>query len=188
VSCAIALGVRIALGALVAVALGGCAALGTNGGSTTARPAIAQAQRTHEFATPARSAPVARGGRISATTAVRAFATEYVNWDAASVVAHLRLLAAASVGQARSAMQLAAAQAARDYELRRGGVANHGAVEAIAPLTQSRDQYVVITRESTTASASTAYRGLRPAWHVALATVVQLRGGAWVLSGWQPES
>ena len=31
-------------------------------------------------------------------------------------------------------MQLAAAQTANDYELRRGGIANGGSVEAVAPL------------------------------------------------------
>ena len=75
-------------------------------------------------------------------------------------------LASASIGQARSAMQLAAAQTAGDYELRRGGIANSGTVEAVAPLPASRNQYVVVTRESTTATADAAYQGLRPAWHV----------------------
>ena len=97
-------------------------------------------------------------------------------------------LASAAVGQARSALQLAAAQTAGDYELKRGGIANSGTVEAVAPLPSSRNQYVVVTRESTTASASAAYQGLRPAWHVAIATVARLQGGGWVLSGWQPQS
>jgi hypothetical protein len=85
-------------------------------------------------------------------------------------------------------MTLAAAETADDYELRRGGIANNGAVEAVSPLSGQRDQYVVVTRESTTATNTTAYQGLSPAWHVALATVQQLPGGGWVLSGWQPEN
>jgi hypothetical protein len=99
----------------------------------------------------------------------------------------MRQLAAGSLGQARSAMQLAAAQTANDYELQRGGIANHGTVEAVAPLRGSGDRYVVVTRETTTA-ASSAYQGLRPAWHVAVATVSALGPGRWVVSGWQPES
>jgi sarcosine oxidase gamma subunit len=100
----------------------------------------------------------------------------------------MRQLAAGSVGQARSAMQLAAAQTANDYELQRGGIANHGTVEAVAPLRGSGDRYVVVTRETTTAALSSAYQGLRPAWHVAVATVSALGPGRWVVSGWQPES
>ncbi len=77
-------------------------------------------------------------------------------------------------------MQLAAAQTASDYELQRGGIANQGTVEAVAPLRGSRDRYVVVTRELTTASATTAYQGLQPAWHVAVATVIrEPTGGGW---------
>ena len=50
-----------------------------------------------------------------------------------------------------------------------------------------RRQYLVVTRELTTASNTTAYDGLRPAWHVALATVARI-GGAWVVSDWKPQS
>ena len=105
-----------------------------------------------------------------------------------AVSADMRSLAAHSVGQARAAMTMAAAETADDYELRGGGIANSGAVEAVAPLPGQRDQYVVVTRESTTASNTTAYQGLHPAWHVALATVQQVPGGRWVLSDWQPEN
>ncbi len=120
--------------------------------------------------------------------AIRAFAAEYINWTAGTVTAHLRLLAAASTGQARSAMQLAAAGAARDYELQHGGVANAGTVEAVAPLAGSGHRYVVVTREQTSAARSAAYRGLGPAWHVTVATVSLAAPGLWVVSGWQPES
>ena len=57
-------------------------------------------------------------------------------------------------------MTLAAAQTAGDYELREGGIANSGAVEAVAPLSGHAGEYVVVTRESTSASNTTAYQGL----------------------------
>ncbi len=119
---------------------------------------------------------------------VRDFGTAYINWTAATVTARLRELAALTIGQARAAMTLAAAQTAQDYELRRGGVRNSGTVQAVAPVSGQAGQYVVVTRELTTATNSNAYRGLRPAWHVTLATVSRLAGGGWALSAWQPES
>jgi hypothetical protein len=51
-----------------------------------------------------------------------------------------------------------------------------------------RDQYVVVTREQTSATNTTAYQGLSPAWHLTLATVSEVAAGKWVVSGWQPES
>jgi hypothetical protein len=120
--------------------------------------------------------------------AVRRFATAYINWNAQTVATRMRALGAQSVGQARSAMTLAAAQTAADYELRQGGIANSGTVEAVAPLSGHAHKYVVVTRESTSASNTTAYQGLQPAWHLALATVLELRTGQWVLTGWQPEN
>jgi hypothetical protein len=118
---------------------------------------------------------------------VRAFASAYINWTADTVSSDMQELASRSAGQARSELELAAAQTASDYELRRGGVANSGTVEAIAPLPGARRQYVVVTRESTTATNTTAYDGLRPAWHVALATVTRV-GNGWAVSGWEPQS
>ena len=100
----------------------------------------------------------------------------------------MRGLAAQSVGQARSAMTLAAAQTEADYELRQGGIANSGTVEAVGPITGRPNQFFVVPRVSTSASNTTAYQGLQPAWHLALATVLELRTGQWVLTGWQPEN
>ncbi len=149
-------------------------------------PALAQAQATHEY--PSRpAAQSATGGATGATEAVGAFATAYINWTAATVSSDMGSLAARSVGQARSIVALAAAQTANDYELQRGGIANSGQVEAVAPLQGKRYQFVVVTRELTTATNTAAYQGLEPAWHVALATVTQLGSGRWVVSGWQPE-
>jgi hypothetical protein len=85
-------------------------------------------------------------------------------------------------------VSLEAAQTAQDYELRRGGVANSGTVEGIALLRGKTREYAVVTRERTTASNTTAYTGLHPAWHVALATVTPVLGGGWAVSSWQPEN
>jgi hypothetical protein len=130
----------------------------------------------------------ASGDATTPAQAVNAYAEAYINWTAATISGDMRALAASSVGQARSVAVLAGAQTANDYELQRGGIANTGAVEAIAPLPGRRYQYVVVTRELTTATNTTAYAGLAPAWHVALATVTELGPGRWVVSGWQPES
>jgi hypothetical protein len=187
------------------VLLGGCASLmasgtpasGTHPASPTSRttsPAptggtpVDVAQRTHEYLSPPPPAQSAAGGAPSAVAAVTAFASAYINWTARTVAGDLRSLAAGSVGQARSAMELAAAQTAADYQLQRGGIANSGQVEAVAPLRGRPNRYVVVTLERTTATATTAYQGLAPAWHIAIASVVQLAPGRWVVSGWQPES
>jgi hypothetical protein len=146
----------------------------------------AVAKRTHEVPTPAPRQAVAGGWRTPAE-AVQEFATYYVNWNYRTVALHLRALSEVSVGQARSMLSTAADQVGRDYELRRGRVGNRGVVEALAPVRGHEDQYAVITRERTTAANTDAYRGLAPAWHVALATVTRVRG-LWVLSSWQPES
>lgn len=117
-----------------------------------------------------------------------AFATQYINWNAHTVAADMRLLASESVGQAHAAMELAAGETARDYELQRGGIANSGQVEAAGPLTGSHNRWVIVTRERTTAAAGSAYQGLAPAWHVIVAAAVELRPGRWAVSVWQPES
>jgi hypothetical protein len=184
---------------LLAACLPGCSALG--GGSNasprtttqtqiqrTPHSKLAQAQATHEYPSHPRAPQTATRPAAGPLAAVRSFARQYINWRADTVTAQMRALAAQSVGQARSEMELAAAHTAGDYELRRGGVANSGTVEAIAPLTGHRLEYVVVTLERTTATATTAYEGLRPAWHLALATVARLRDGRWAVSGWQPEN
>jgi hypothetical protein len=171
---------------LCAIAIAGC------GGASRhrdARPsALARAQAAHEYPSPPPPPQTAADPAPTATQAIRAFATAYINWNAQTVSADMRELASRSVGQARAAMRLAAAQTAGDYELREGGIANSGAVEALAPLSGHAGEYVVVTQESTSASNTTAYQGLGPAWHLALATVEQLPGGRWALSGWQPEN
>jgi hypothetical protein len=149
--------------------------------------AVARTRRTHELPTPPGRVRVLGGWRHP-TQAVRAFAETYVNWTAATVAARLRTLAEVSVAQARSAMLLQAREVAADGELHRGGIANAGVVEAVAPVAGDRHQYAVVTRERTTAAADDAYRGLAPEWHVSVATVRRMSDGLWVLCGWQPES
>ena len=179
---------------VLALALAGCA--GSAGpdpspGASTHRShgPVAQAERTHEYSAPHRpSARSATAGATTAAAAIRAFATAYINWSYITIAADLRGLARSSVGEARSAMTLAAAQTAHDYELQRGRVSNHGTVEVVAPRAGHRDQYVVVTEELTTAAATAAYDGLQPAWHVALATVARQPDGRFAVSAWEPQS
>jgi hypothetical protein len=173
----------------LALALGGCADLGVSTTTTTPTNKVAVANRAHEYpaAPPPRETIVGRGAP-AAPQAIREFATAYINWTAGSVARDMLLLAAESVGQARSATELAASGTASDYELRRGGVANSGTVQAVAPLARGGGRYVVVTLEHTTATATNAYQGLAPAWHVTVATATELSTGRWVVSGWQPEN
>ncbi|MDQ6730698.1 MAG: hypothetical protein M3022_10440 [Actinomycetota bacterium] len=164
-----------------------CAPIGAASGTSTGSGAVARVDRRHEYPSP----PVTQqavAGAATPTLAVAAFAVAYINWTAQTVSGRMRGLAALSVGQARSLVALTAAQTARDYELRRGGVANTGIVEAIARVIGQPVTYAVVTRERTTATGTDAYRGLAPSWHVALATVIGSAHGGWVVSGWQPES
>lgn len=187
-----AIGAGAAAGAAVAAAV--ALALAACGASVARRPrprppsALARAQATHEYPAPAPPRQLVAGASPTPHAAIAAFVSAYINWDAYDVSADMRSLAARSIGQARAATELAAAETAADYELQRGGVANQGMIEAIAPLGGARSEYVVVTRELTTATETTAYQGLQPAWHVAIATVSELGAGAWVVSGWQPQS
>lgn len=161
----------------------------TGPGPSVIRATVARAQRTHEIPTPAPTpAQQALGGWRSPVQAVQVFADTYINWTADTVAAHLHALAQAAVGQARSAMALAAGQVGHDGSIALGGIANSGTVEAIAPVTGEDNVYAVVTRERTTATHTSAYQGLRPAWHVTLATVIKVFGHLWTISGWQPEN
>lgn len=150
--------------------------------------AVRQATRTHEVPSPPAAPERTSRTESAPVSAVRGYAERYINWNAATVTAMLSDLAQASIGQARSAMALEAAQVASDPELAQNGIANMGTVEAVAPLAGSASRYVVVTRERTTATLSSAYQGLRPAWHVTVATVSQAAPGRWVVSGWQPQN
>jgi hypothetical protein len=171
-----------------AIAVSGCAVLGSDGSQRSTSTRLEQAQRTHEYPAPPPPPETVASAQSGAIQAIRAFATGYINWSADTVAADMSSLASRSVGQARAAMELAAAQTAQDYELQRGGISNSGTVEAIAPLAGHHGQYLVVTRELTTAANTTVYEGLRPAWHVALATVARVPSGGWAVSRWQPET
>jgi hypothetical protein len=169
--------------AVIALLVGGS-------GRALAPPRLRRADTTR--AAPARAVPTRRSARLGGfgtpRLAVTEFADVYINWSYSNVAARLTALAEASVGQARSAMQLAAAQVSADSTLRGGGIANNGTVEAVAPVVGHPDEWAVVTLEQTTASDSSAYDGLAPAWHVTVASVRREPGGGWVVSGWQPES
>jgi hypothetical protein len=177
-----------ALAALAGIPFGGCSALGAPAAPSGPAASVARAQTTHEYPAPTPPSERAADGAPTAPEAIRRFAGAYINWTAQTVAADMRTLAAECVGQARAGLALAAAQTANDYELRRAGISNSGSVEAVAPLPGARGRYVVVTREQTSATGTTAYQGLRPAWHLAIATVVSMARGRWLLSGWQPES
>lgn len=175
-------------GFVAALALVGCAGLGSQPRRQPRISAVARAQSTHEYPSSPAPREAVAGWSSTPTGAIAAFASAYINWSAQTVAGDMRILAGRSIGEARAAMQLAAAQTSDDYELQRGGISNQGRVEAVAPLPGAHDQYVVVTRELTTATATTAYQGLQPAWHVAIATVAELAPHEWVLSAWQPQS
>lgn len=173
--------------ALAALVLTGCAVLpAPSGQPARTATAAARANRTNELPTP--TPPQTAPGFRTPLIAIEVFATGYINWTADTISDRMRLLARLSVGQARSAVTLDASQTAQDYELHRGGIANSGTVEAVAPVLGTADEYAVVTRERTTASNSNAYAGLQPAWHLALATVTRVKGGGWAVSSWQPEN
>jgi hypothetical protein len=181
--------------ALLAITLAGwCLVLPACGHSAPSRRTassskVQQAQTTHEYPSATTLSETTTGGASTPLQAIRAFANAYINWSADTVAGDMRALAAQSVGQARAVMELAAAETGQDYELQRGGIANSGTVEALAPLLDgSGDEYVVVTRELTSATNTAAYQGLRAAWHLALASVVELTPGRWVVSRWQPEN
>ena len=177
----------LAVPAAAVLALVGCGVSAARHAHGHRPSPVAQAQATHEYPSPPSPRQRANGSWATPASAVSAFVSGYINWDAGTVAADMRALAAHSVGQARAATQLAAAETAGDYELQRGGVANIGTIEAISPLAGHAGQFVVVTKELTTATATTAYQGLAPAWHVAIATVTAMHG-RWVVSGWQPQS
>jgi hypothetical protein len=181
--------VKALIALLVAGGLCGCAPI-----TLSPPPLAAQSQSPGQTASAARDDPAPAVRQSASATssdpvdAVVAFATAYINWRADTMAADMRTLARRSIGQARSAVQLASAQAAGDDELARAGMANQGSVQAVGPLAGRSDAYAVVTLERSTAADSTAFAGLAPAWHVAVATVDQVAPGRWVVSGWQPEN
>jgi hypothetical protein len=183
---------RRALVCLTCLALAGCGTAGvtTTVTQTTRAPTSATSPGRTVTPTGKRTRPTRASSGFSplAAEVVVAFADEYINWNSHTVSSVLQRLAAESIGQAHSAMELAEGETARDYELQRGGIVNSGQIEAVGPLTGSKDEFVVVTRERTTATGTTAYQGLQPAWHVIITRAVELSSGRWVVSLWQPET
>jgi hypothetical protein len=91
--------------------------------------------------------------------ALRRYALAYVNWDAATLVAHERQLAALAIGPARlAALQTAAGLGAGGSALATHRVRNTGTVLAIAPGEGAASgRWVVVTQEQT--SGTGAYAG-----------------------------
>ncbi|MFZ1996725.1 MAG: hypothetical protein WAU75_21605 [Solirubrobacteraceae bacterium] len=114
------------------------------------------------------------------------YAAIYLNWSAANVIAVQHRLAAVSLGQARAQALQAAASAARDPELARSHVANHGQVIAISPgRGPAGGRWVIVTSEQTSGQGD--YAGLPPTLHITYAQVTRTRSG-WVVSGWAPQN
>ena len=115
---------------------------------------------------------------------LKRYASSYLNWNAAHVIAIQPQLAAISLGQARAQAQQAAASGARDPQLTTSRVANRGRVIAIAPgQGDATGQWVIVTSEQTTGQGD--YQDLPATLHIIYAQLTNTRQG-WVISGWQP--
>jgi len=200
---------RTLIATLMAVTLAGCGITDPYHPRSTAAaslPAVPVTTSTSPTTTPADAGDPAaeRGGQIppgaqaaqdrlaanaaSATpqAAVERYATLYINWQADTLAARQRQLAAISLGQARAQALQAAASTAKDPKLTAGHVANHGHLVSIAPGTgPANGRWVIVTTETTTGQR--AYTGLPPTVHVTYATVTH-RAGGWVINQWSPQS
>ncbi len=128
----------------------------------------------------------AGAGASTPQAALRRYALAYTNWQAATLPAHERRLAALAIGPARLAAQQTAAGLGVGEELIAHHVRNRGIVVAITPGEgTARGRWVVVTREQT--SGTGAYAGLPPALHVTLARVRRVRS-EWIVWGWWPGS
>jgi len=128
-------------------------------------------------------------GAASAATpqaALSRYASLYVNWTAANIVTRQQQLAAISIGQARGQALQAAASAARDPELTRSQVANHGQLIALTPgQGAAGGEWVLVTREQTTGQGQ--YTGLPATLHVIYAQLTHTSNG-WVVTRWEPQN
>jgi hypothetical protein len=122
----------------------------------------------------------------SPVSALRRYATAYINWRSDQLPARERQLAGLSIGAARLAAQQTAATASGTAQLIADHVANHGEVVAISPgEEEDRGEWIVVTDEH---SAGTGpYAGLPAGLHVTVARVAELPGG-WAVSSWRPET
>ena len=143
-------------------------------GTIPARPRAAQSRFAPGAGQPTPQRTLARYARL------------YVNWQASTLPAHERALAAISLGQARAQALQAAASATTNPQLTASQVANHGQVVALTPgQGAAAHKWVVVTRETTTGHGD--YTGLPPTLHVTYATVTHTPTG-WVISSWLPQT
>jgi len=197
--------------ALLALALAGCgitdpyqtraqktssavSAKSSTAGSTSSTTAAAEAgdppsERGGTIPPAAQAAQNQVAGAAPAATpqaALGRYASLYVNWTAANVVAGQRQLAAISLGQARGQALQAAASAARDPELTHSQVANHGQLIALTPGQGAAGaEWVLVTREQTTGQGQ--YTGLPATLHVIYAQLTHT-GNGWVVTRWEPQN
>ncbi len=114
------------------------------------------------------------------------YALAYTNWNAATLPAHERRLAALGWGAARHIPQQTAASQSGLTALADNHVQNHGTVLSIAEGEGSAYGYwVVVTQERTTGTG--VYSGLPPSPHITLARAKTVRG-RWVVTMWRPQS
>jgi hypothetical protein len=116
------------------------------------------------------TAPTAGGTASTPRGALARYALAYTNWNATTLPARLRQLAALAVGPARLAALQTAAALATNSRLVAERVRNTGTVLAIAAgQGAATGEWVVVTREHTIGSGS--YAGLPATLHVTLAQV-----------------
>jgi hypothetical protein len=172
----------------VAAAATGCGINDPLNDTALTAPRQHSTRSPNEQGTPGRGRPSRSALKAAASTptgAIRRFAELYINWNAETLVAHQRKLAAISIGEASSTQARAVARTRADYELRRSQIANEGRVVAIAPTVPPRPGiYMVVTRERTTGTS--VYDQLEAAYHLTIATVEQIPGG-WAVSQWRPQ-
>ncbi|HEY7961007.1 MAG TPA: hypothetical protein VID29_03705 [Solirubrobacteraceae bacterium] len=189
---------------LLLIALTGCGARSAPHGAPLGRAIAAAPAPVHPAPASVGDPPAERGGTLPAglagsanapaagavapspRAALRRYAFAYTNWQAATLVAHERRLAALAVGPARLAAAQTAASLGGAAALAAHRVRNTGVVIAITPgQGPDRGRWVVVTQEQT--SGTGAYGGLPASPHVTLARVMRA-GGGWVVWGWWPES
>ena len=195
----------IAAATLAAAALTGCgltnpyqstgratAASSTNSTTTTSTAADAldpRPERGGHIPAAVRAAQdrvSAAAGSSTARDAVIRYATLAINWQAATLAAHERRLAALAIGAARLQAGQQAASAPTDRALIEDRVANHGQVISAQPgVGPARRRWVIVTDEQTT--GQDAYRGLPAQLHVTYAITTHTQRG-WVISQWAPQT
>jgi hypothetical protein len=194
------------LAIVAAVALAGCGLTDPNQAAlrNVSTTPTASAQTSTTVAADSHDPPGERGGtipknaqaaqgklaagaaRATPSATVERYAALYMNWNAATVVAHQRELAAISLGQARAQALQAVAVASADHLLVQDRVANSGHLVSLAPgQGGATRQWVLVTSEHTTGQSD--YARLPPALHIIYAQLTHTSKG-WVITRWQSQS